>query len=410
MKRAVKSIIDQKVWRFLLRQSLCVRVGLLMAITLLFVSCSGQPSGKGKPGQPAVSEAAPVTVATVVQKDVPVQLRAIGNVEAYSTVSVKSRVAGQLVGVNFKEGQEVKKGELIFLIDPRPFQAALQQAQANLSKDIAQMKKTEADARRYADLFKRGVVSAQDYDQNRTNFEAMKATVKADEAVVENAKVQLGYCYIYSPIDGRIGKLMVNQGNMVKDNDTVLVVINQTKPIYVDFSVPQQELPEIKKYMAVEKLKVEAIIPSDRDHKAIGELTFVNNQVDTNTGTILLKGLFPNQDEALWPGQFVNVVLTLTTQPKAVVVPSAAVQTGQQGKYVFVVKPDLTVESRPVTLGNDLGREVVIAEGLKPGEMVVTEGQLRLAPGVKVEIKGGATESETQKAQDGGSSLSEMQY
>ncbi|SRR5579875_1318300 len=410
MKRAVKSIIDQKVWRLLLRQSLCVRVGLLMAITLLFVSCSGQPSGKGKPGQPAMSEAAPVTVATVVQKDVPVQLRAIGNVEAYSTVSVKSRVAGQLVEVNFKEGQEVKKGELIFLIDPRSFQAALQQAQANLSKDIAQMKKAEADARRYADLFKRGIVSAQDYDQNRTNFEAMKATVKADEAAVENAKVQLGYCYIYSPIDGRIGKLMVNQGNMVKDNDTVLVVINQTKPIYVDFSVPQQELPEIKKYMAVEKLKVEAIIPSDRDHKAIGELTFVNNQVDTNTGTILLKGLFPNQDEALWPGQFVNVVLTLTTQPKAVVVPSAAVQTGQQGKYVFVVKPDLTVESRPVTLGNDLGREVVIAEGLKPGEMVVTEGQLRLAPGVKVEIKGEATESGTQKAQDGGSSLSEMQY
>ncbi len=410
MKRAVKSIIDQKVWHFLLRQSLCVRVGLLMAITLLFVSCSGQPSGKGKPGQPAMSEAAPVTVATVVQKDVPVQLRAIGNVEAYSTVSVKSRVVGQLVGVNFKEGQEVKKGELIFLIDPRSFQAALQQAQANLSKDIAQMKKAEADARRYADLFKRGVVSAQDYDQNRTNFEAMKATVKADEAAVENAKVQLGYCYIYSPIDGRIGKLMVNQGNMVKDNDTVLVVINQTKPIYVDFSVPQQELPKIKKYMAVEKLKVEAIIPSDSDHKAIGELTFVNNQVDTNTGTILLKGLFPNQDEALWPGQFVNVVLTLTTQPKAVVVPSAAVQTGQQGKYVFVVKPDLTVESRPVTLGNDLGREVVIAEGLKPGEMVVTEGQLRLAPGVKVEIKGEATESGTQKAQDGGSSLSEMQY
>jgi multidrug efflux system membrane fusion protein len=380
-----------------------------MGITLLFVSCSGQPSGKGKPGQPAMSEAAPVTVATVVQKDVPVQLRAIGNVEAYSTVSVKSRVAGQLVEVNFKEGQEVKKGELIFLIDPRSFQAVLQQAQANLSKDIAQMKKAEADARRYADLFKRGIVSAQDYDQNRTNFEAMKATVKADEAAVENAKVQLGYCYIYSPIDGRIGKLMVNQGNMVKDNDTVLVVINQTKPIYVDFSVPQQELPEIKKYMAVEKLKVE-VIPSDRDHKAIGELTFVNNQVDTNTGTILLKGLFPNQDEALWPGQFVNVVLTLTTQPKAVVVPSAAVQTGQQGKYVFVVKPDLTVESRPVTLGNDLGREVVIAEGLKPGEMVVTEGQLRLAPGVKVEIKGGATESGTQKAQDGGSSLSEMQY
>jgi multidrug efflux system membrane fusion protein len=238
----------------------------------------------------------------------------------------------------------------------------------------------------------------------------MRATVKADEAAVENARVQLGYCYIYSPIDGRIGKLMVNQGNMVKDNDTVLAVINQIKPIYVDFSVPEQDLPRIRRYMAVEKLEVQAIIPNDKDSAAVGELSFINNQVDTSTGTILLKAIFPNENEALWPGQFVNVVLTLTRQTNAVVVPSAAVQTGQRGNYVFVVKSDLTVESRPVILGNEFGREVVIARGLQPGEKVVTEGQLRLAPGIKVEIKGEVAESGTQEAQDGGSGSSGIRY
>lgn len=410
MGREAKSIIDRKVRGFLLCLPI-LHVGLFLALYLLFMSCSGKhDQPHRKPGQAGMNEAVPVTIATVVQKDVPVQIRAIGSVEAYSTVSVKSRVAGQLVEVNFKEGQEVKKGELIFLIDPRPFKAALNQAEANLAKDIAQMKKAEADARRYTDLFKRGIVSQQDYDQNRTNFEAMRATVKADEAAVENARVQLGYCYIYSPIDGRIGKLMVNQGNMVKDNDTVLAVINQIKPIYVDFSVPEQDLPRIRRYMAVEKLEVQAIIPNDKDSAAVGELSFINNQVDTSTGTILLKAIFPNENEALWPGQFVNVVLTLTRQTNAVVVPSTAVQTGQQGNYVFVVKPDLTVESRPVILGNELGREVVIARGLQPGEKVVTEGQLRLAPGIKVEIKGKVAESGTQEAQDGGSGSSGIRY
>lgn len=410
MGREAKSIIDRKVRGFLLCLPI-LHVGLFLALSLLFMSCSGKhDQPHRKPGQSGMNEAVPVTIATVVQKDVPVQIRAIGSVEAYSTVSVKSRVAGQLVEVNFKEGQEVKKGELIFLIDPRPFKAALNQAEANLAKDIAQMKKAEADARRYTDLFKRGIVSQQDYDQNRTNFEAMRATVKADEAAVENARIQLGYCYIYSPIDGRIGKLMVNQGNMVKDNDTVLAVINQIKPIYVDFSVPEQDLPRIRRYMAVEKLEVQAIIPNDKDSAAVGELSFINNQVDTSTGTILLKAIFPNENEALWPGQFVNVVLTLTRQTNAVVVPSTAVQTGQQGNYVFVVKPDLTVESRPVILGNELGREVVIARGLQPGEKVVTEGQLRLAPGIKVEIKGEVAESGTQEAQDGGSGSSGIRY
>ncbi len=409
MKRAAKSIIDQKVRCSLLRLPIFYPfVGLLLAVSLLFASCSSEHGqSSGKPGQPGINEAVPVTVATVVQKDIPVRLRAIGNVEAYSTVSVKSRVVGQLVGVYFKEGQEVKKGDRIFMIDPRSFEAALRQAEANLTRDIAQMKKADADAHRYENLFKRGIVSQQDYDQNRTNFEALRATVKADEAAAENAKVQLGYCYICSPIDGRIGKLMVNQGNMVKDNDTILVVINQTKPIYVDFYIPQQELPKIKKYMAIEKLRVEAIIPNDKDNPAIGELTFINNQVETKTGTILLKALFPNEYEVLWPGQFVNVVLTLTTERNAVVVKSQAVQTGQEGQFVFVVKPDLSVESRPIVVGRNLDQEDVIAKGLQPGEKVVTDGQLRLAPGVKVQIKSNA-QNGTQKAET--SSDLEKQY
>ncbi len=379
-----------------------------MTGSVLFSSCSGEHGqSAGKSSQPGMNEAVPVSVSTVEQRDVPMQLRVIGNVEAYSSVSVKSQVPGQLIGVYFKEGQEVKKGDRIFIIDPRFFESSLRQSEANLARDIAQMKKAQADANRYADLFKRGIVSQQDYDQNRTNFEALKSTVKADEAAVENAKVQLSYCYIYSPIDGRIGKLMINQGNMVKENDTILVTINQTKPIYVGFYVPQQDLPEVKKYMSLEKLRVRATIPSDKDHPVLGELTFINNQVDTNTGTILLKALFSNERESLWPGQFVNVVLTLTTQPKAVLVPSQAVQTGQEGQYVFVVKSDLTAESRSVIVGSNLDQKVIIVKGLQPGEIVVTDGQLRLAPGVKVEIKNSA-ENETQKAQD--DSESDKQY
>jgi multidrug efflux system membrane fusion protein len=331
---------------------------------------------------------------------VPVQIHAIGNVEAYSTVSVKTQVAGELIGVYFKEGQEVKKGDLLFLIDPRPFEAALKQAEANLAKDVAQMKKAEVDARRYTDLFKKGVVSSQDYDQVRTNYETLKAIVKADEAAVRNAKLELEYCYIRSPIDGRIGRLMVNQGNIVKEKETVLVDINQTKPIYVGFSVPEQELPRIKRYMALEELRVQAIIPSDKDHPVTGKLSFINNEVDTKTGTILLKAVFPNQDETLWPGQFVNAVLTLTTQKNALVIPSSAVQMGQEGQYVFVVKPDLTVESRPVVVGDSLEQWVVVSKGLRPGERVVTEGQLSLAPGAKVEIKNGP-EGASKEARNG---------
>jgi multidrug efflux system membrane fusion protein len=387
----------------------------------LFVlsSCSGK---KEKP------EATwPVKVAAAVQKTVPVQLRAIGNVQAYSTVSVKSRIVGQLVRVYFKEGQDVRKGELLFTIDPRPFEVALKQveanlerdmaqviqAEANLQRDLAQEKNAQVEADRYKLLLERGVVSKEQYDNFRTNAEALEAAVLADRAskanaeaavvadraAVENAKLQLSYCSIFSPTDGRTGSLIVQEGNMIKDNDTIMVVINQVTPIYVAFSIPEQNLPEVKKYMAEGKLKVEALIPNDKAHPEKGIISFIDNTVDATTGTIRLKGTFANKERRLWPGQFVRVVLTLTEEPNAIVVPSQAIQTGQEGPYVFVVKPDLTVESRPVVLGLTLNNETVIEKGVNPGEKVVTDGQLRLYPGAKVEMRSPAP-AESPKGSD----------
>ncbi len=354
---------------------------------LAFLSACSQNGARGDVAQPFMSVVAPVTVAPVAQKTVPVELRAIGNVEAYSTVSVKSQVEGQLERVYFREGQDVKKGDLLFTIDSRPFEAALRQAEANLARDQAQEKNARAQADRSEKLFESGIVSKDQFDQVRTNFDALQAAVRADQAAVENAKIQLGYCSIRSPIEGRTGNLMVHEGNVVKANDTALVVINQINPLYVDFSVPEQFLPEIKKYQTRGKLKVEAIMPNEEARPEQGVLTFVNNAVDSGTGTILLKGAFPNTEKRLWPGQFVNVVLVLTSLPNAVVVPSQAVQTGQQGQYAFVVKPDLTVDLRPVATGETIGGETVIEKGLQPGEKVVTDGQLLLRPGAKVEVK-----------------------
>ena len=362
------------------------------AVMILFLICSC-----GKSGQPVKKEGVPVAVSTVVQKTVPVQIRAIGNVEAYSTVSVKSQIGGELLRIHFKEGQDVKKGALLFTIDPRPYEAALKQAEANLARDTAQLENARVDARRYAELVKKGYVAQQQYDQVQTNAAALEAIVLADKAAVENARLQLSYCYIYAPLNGRTGSLLSHQGDMIKANaDNPMVVINQIQPIYVTFSVPEQNLKEIKKYMTAGKLKVEAIISGYEDPPAQGIITFVDNTVDISTGTIKLKGTFENKEKRLWPGQFVNVVLTLTAQPDAVVVPSQAVQTGQEGLYVFIVKSDLTVESRLVVTGINLGGEVVIEKGLKPGEQVVTDGQLRLVPGAKVEIK-----SETKSTSSG---------
>jgi len=345
------------------------------------LACSNE-----KPRKPA-SAPIPVTVNTSTQKTVPVQLRAIGNVQAYATVIVKSKVGGEIVRVHFIEGQDVKKGELLFTIDPRPYEAALKQAEANLERDLARAKNAQEDARRYEFLIQKGVVARQQYEKFRTDADALEATVLADRAAVENAKIQLGYCFIHSPIDGRTGSLIVQQGNIIKAEDINLLVINQVIPIDVTFSVPEQFLPEIKKYMATGKLLVETLIPMNEERPEKGVITFIDNTVDSNTGTIRLKGTFTNHGKKLWPGQFVNVALTLTTEPNAIVVPSQTIQTGQEGQYVFVVKSDLTVESRPVVAGRTVNNETVIQKGLQVNERVVTDGQLRLYPGAKVEIK-----------------------
>jgi multidrug efflux system membrane fusion protein len=345
-------------------------------------------AGCGAEKKPPPPQSVPVLVAKVEQKNMPIEIRNIGNVEAYSTVNIKSRVGGELVQVNFKEGQDVKEGELLFVIDPRPYQAALSQAQANLERDKALAFKAKTDLTRYAELIKKQFVSQQEYDQAKATAESLGATVNADEVAVHNAKLNLSYCYIKAPITGRTGSLLANMGNMIKaDADTAMVVITQIQPIYVTFAVPEKYLAQIKKYLALGKVKVEAIIPTDPQHPEEGILTFVNNTVDPTTGTIQCKATYDNQDKRLWPGLFVNVVVKFAVEPNVIVVPFQAIQTGQIGQFVFVIKPDQTAEVRKVTVERSLNNEVVVKDGLQPGETVVTDGQLRLAPGAKVEIK-----------------------
>jgi membrane fusion protein, multidrug efflux system len=345
----------------------------------------------------------PVVAETADQKDVPLQIKAIGNVEAYNTVSIKSQVSGEIADVLFKEGEDVKKGARLFKIDPRPFEATLRQAEAALARDRAQAKNAQENSKRYAVLAEKGFVSRQEYDSARTNADALDAVVKADEAAVENARLQLEYTAINSPIDGRTGVITIQKGNVVKANDVPLVTINQVTPIYVTFSVPEQELSNIKKHRARGELRVEASIPQNGPKPAVGALTFIDNKVNTATGTILLKATFPNHDRSLWPGQFVDVILTLTTERDRVVVPSQAVQTGQQGQYVYVINEDMTAELRLVTPGRTYENWTLIDKGVAAGEKVVTDGQLRLVPGSKVEIKnapsneGASTKSQTAK-------------
>jgi multidrug efflux system membrane fusion protein len=383
------------------------RPGLMCAALLaLCASCSstssGQPDGKSAKAGPAVA----VTVAEAVRKVVPVQLSAIGNVQAYSTVVVRALVEGTLTDVHFTEGQHVNKGDLLFTIDPRPFEVQLKQAEATLARDTAQAELARQEATRYEGLAAKEYVSREQADQMRTAADAAEATLKADQASVEHARLQLDYCSIRSPIDGVAGALLVHAGNVVKANDPdhPLVVIQQVTPIYVAFSVPAQHLPDVKRYMAKGPLKVTAVPSENGPTSASGRLTFIDNAVDLTTGTIQLKALFPNANKTLWPGQFVNVVLTLSTQPDAVVVPTQAVQTGQGGSFLFVVRPDQTVESRPVVTSRTVDHETVIERGVAPGERVVTDGQLRLATGVKIDIKsaGGSSPSSPEEAKADG--------
>ena len=351
---------------------------------------SGPPTGSGRGGRGGGAPApVPVTVATVAQKSMPIEIRVIGTAEAYSTVAVHAQITGQLTDVTFKEGDDVKEGQPLFALDRRPLETAVLQAQANLDRDIAQAANAEAQAKRYQDLAERGIATKEQVDTSRTGATALSATVDADRAAVENAKVQLQYATIAAPLSGRTGALMVHEGNLVRANDaSPLVVINQVTPIYVSFAIPESQLPQLKRYMAQGSLRVLASPPNETGPQASGQITFVDNSVDQTTGTIRIKGTFPNEDRRLWPGQFVNVTVTLTTDSEAIVVPAAAIQAGQQGSYAFVVKADKTVEMRPVDVARTSLTDIVLRSGLRPGETVVTDGQLRLVPGSLVSIKG----------------------
>ena len=353
-------------------------------LAFYFASDSRAREGrKAAKGPPAV----PVTVARVEQQNVPVRLRAIGNVEAFSTVSVKARVDGQIIEVNFKEGAPVSKGDVLFRIDPRPFQAALRQAEANALRDSAARDQARSQDRRYQELLEKNFVSKEAYAQIRTNAETAEAVAKASRAALENARLNLEYCTIQSPLDGFVGKVLLQAGNLVKANDVnPLVVINQVRPIYVNFAVPEQELPEVRKRMSDGPLEVE-VIPADatQSHPA-GRLIFVDNAVDPSTGTIKLRAQFENSDAALWPGQFVNVSVRLYQQNDAIIIPSQAIQTGPDGQYVYVVGEDLLTQLRPVTVQRTDGDQAVIAKGLTKGERVVTRGQLRLGSKTRVQI------------------------
>jgi membrane fusion protein, multidrug efflux system len=383
----------------------------MVAALALLAGCSDGGGAQAKSAPPAPI---PVGVATVEQKPVPLQVVAVGTVQAYTSVGVKSQAAGQIVTVHFKEGDEVKRGDLLFTIDQRPLAAAVRQAEANVAKDRAQLRQAEANLdrdlaqldmarvqeKRYNELVRKELVAREQYDQIKTAMTALEATVQADRAAIENAraaisaneamvdstKIQLGYTTIRAPMDGRTGNLLVQAGNVLKSNeDSPLVVIAQIRPIYVSFGVPERELSAIKTYRERGTLKVEALLENGR--KSVeGGVTFMNNTVDPTTGTIQLKATFPNTDHSLWPGQFVDVALTLTTE-NALVVPTQAVQTGQKGAYVFVVKADSTVEARPVKVGRRMAREMTIETGVTAGERVVTDGQLRLVPGARVDAK-----------------------
>ena len=342
------------------------------------------PGGRGAGGGGSV----PITAAPVVEKPMPLEIQAIGQGEAYSNVAVHAQITGELTSVNFKEGDDVTKGQVLFTLDRRPLEAALQQAQANLDRDQAQAVNAAAQAQRYQDLVAKGIATREQSDAQVASSAALNATVAADKAALDNARVQLQYATITAPLDGRTGALQVHAGNLVRANDTTpLVVINQMSPIYVTFTVPEAQFSDLKRYMAAGPVNVRVSPPSEQTETSGGRITFLDNQVDPTTGTIKVKASFENADRRLWPGQFLNVTVTLKTDAHAVVVKTPAIQNGPQGTYVFVVKQDRTVELRPVTVDRQAGPDTIVKAGLSAGETVVLDGQLRLVPGTKITIK-----------------------
>ncbi|HEX3231321.1 MAG TPA: efflux RND transporter periplasmic adaptor subunit [Pyrinomonadaceae bacterium] len=392
---------------------------LVLALVLLwrFLGDRAATPGAGRGGRGGGGESVPVEVAPVTQQDVPIQIKGIGNVEAVTTVAVRSQVEGTLLTVGFAPGQEVKKGQVLFTIDARPLQAQLSQAEANLLKAMAAVRQAndivardEAIAannrvavNRDLKLVEAGVIPREQYDNDLATLRAAEATVRADQssvanlqaaqkaedANVQNARVQLSYTTIRAPLAGKTGNLVVTAGNLVRANDTTpMVTITTSSPIYVTFSVPERDLVRIRQTSGKDVLAVQGVIPGDEANPVMGKLSLVDNTVDPATGTVRLKATFINEDRRLYPGQFVNVVLTLGTASQATVVPSQAVQIGQDKSFVYVAKADGTAEMRTVKSGTTMDSMTVIEEGLKPGEQVITDGQLRLVPGSKIQIKG----------------------
>ncbi len=451
MKRTVRGLKHP----LLLRPARVLVVALACAA---LAACTNGETSQGNRNRSGTAAVIPVVIGDVVSKTVPVQIRVVGNVQAYASVTLKSQLDAEVAHVQVKEGQNVRKGDVLFLLDSRPWEATLnqaeaalnrdraqlqqaraavaqttaaaKQAEANLARDQAQLENARNQLSRYQGLIAEGAISKELYDQVRTTAAALEATIqadqaaitnaqamieaakatvenvqaqiKADEANIQNARVQLGYATIRAPMDAQAGNLLVRAGSAVKarDDTAQMLVLNQIHPIYVSFSVPEQYLKDIKKYQAARTLRVEAF-PRGEEEKgaAIGELTFINNTVDATTGMIQLKATFQNSSGTLWPGQFVSVLVTLTTRPDSVVVPSQAIQTGQKGQYLYVVKPDNTVESRLITVAMRLGSETVIDKGVQPGDKVVVDGQVRLVPGARIQAKTGNGQNKTDTAE-----------
>jgi membrane fusion protein, multidrug efflux system len=376
--------LTQASRRFFTFSATLVALVALGAGVYFFVA-DGRAKESAKPA--AKGGGVPVVVTPAVMQSLPVRLTAIGNAEAVATVALKARVDGQILSVNFKEGEEVRKGAILFRIDQRPYEAALRQAEANFLRDKAQRDHARTQEKRYQELLEKNFISKDAYAQFRTNAATAEATAKASEAALENARLNLAYCTIASPIDGFVGRTLLQAGNLVKANDVnALIVINQVKPIYVNFSVPEQSLALLRKYMAGGSLSVEALAPGEAKPIAQGRVLFVDNAVDPNTGTIKVRAQFDNQNAPLWPGQFVNVSVRLYEQSDAIVIPSRALQTGPEGQYVYIVKADMTAEIRKISVDRTEG-DLVVVKGLAKDEQVVTRGALRLSPGAKVQIR-----------------------
>lgn len=358
----------------------------LFATAVALTGCSGKKSASMPP--------VPVTVAQVATKSEPLSLNVVGTVEAMETASVRAQVGGVITKVSFVEGQYVPAGHVLFQIDPRPFQTALDAALGQLARDKSQAENAKIQAERYADLVKKDYVTQEEYDAARTQADALGSTVQVDEANVEQARLNLGYASVTAPISGRTGSVLVKRGNVVKANDAALVVINQISPIRVSFAIPQDQLPLVQKYASRGALEVHVWTSRDSSRSEVkGRLVFLDNEVDPSTGTVTLKADFSNEQGSLLPGQFVNTELVLTVEPEALTVPAGAVVTGQDGTFVFVVRSDKKVEKRPVRVNRTLNNTVVIDQGLKTGETVVTDGQMRLVPGATVAIKSSPSKS-----------------